>query len=173
MRPIYSSKSLFGRTIDSHIPEISKPLTRLKRQPPSTPSFQRRDTTAGPPKFISPCQIRSFSIHATRSIIMSDEAYGNFLEKANQDTGASKATQKKSPLKTRAVDTEIPAALQGIESYYTSEADEPWEPVSLKYGGSSLEESQSHFLYTSSQALANLEQRNSASSSATKERSRS
>ena len=75
---------------------------------------------------------------------MSDEAYNDFLNKANQDTGADKAAQKESPLKTRAVDTDIPAALKGIESYYTSEADEPWEPVSLTFEGDALKEGKDH-----------------------------
>ena len=76
---------------------------------------------------------------------MSDEAYNDFLIKANQDTGASKAGSTESPLKTRAVDTEIPAALKEIESYYTSEADEPWEPVSLTFGGDGLGESKRRY----------------------------
>ena len=87
---------------------------------------------------------------------MSDDAYSNFLDKANQDTGASKATPKESPLKTRAVDTEIPAVLQNVESYYTSEADEPWEPVSLKFEGDSLGEGKSILLHTLLRVLADL-----------------
>jgi len=71
---------------------------------------------------------------------MSDEAYSSFLDQANQDTGASKAsTQSKSTdTSTKAVDTEVPATLQTVEQYYTSEADEPFEPVSLKWGGKNM-----------------------------------
>lgn len=71
---------------------------------------------------------------------MSDEAYSSFLDQANQDTGASKAsTQSKSAgISTNSVDTEVPVALQKVEQYYTSEADEPFEPVSLKWAGETM-----------------------------------
>lgn len=71
---------------------------------------------------------------------MSDEAYSSFLDQANQDTGASKAsTQSKSTgISTKSVDTEVPAALQKVEQYYTSETDEPFEPVSLKWAGENM-----------------------------------
>ena len=66
----------------------------------------------------------------------SDEDYGNFLDKANQGTGSSKASaQSTSKPSTKSVDTDIPGPLQKIEKYYTSEADEPFEPVSLKWDG--------------------------------------
>ena len=68
----------------------------------------------------------------------SDEAYSSFLDQANQDTGASKISTKSSSAKTKAVDSDIPSALQSIEQYYTSEADEPFEPVSLKWSGSNM-----------------------------------
>lgn len=71
----------------------------------------------------------------------SDEAYGAFLDQANQDTGASKASTKRSSLaETKTVDTEVPAQLQNVNRFgtYTSEADEPFEPVSLKWAGDEL-----------------------------------
>ena len=68
----------------------------------------------------------------------SDEAYGSFLDQANQDTGASKASSQSKSASTKAVDTEIPDDLKKIEVYYTSETDEPFEPVSLKWSGKSL-----------------------------------
>ena len=70
----------------------------------------------------------------------SDDAYASFLDQANQDTGASKATTQSKPqnASTKAVDTEVPPALQSIEQYYVSEADEPFEPVSLKWDGSNM-----------------------------------
>ena len=68
----------------------------------------------------------------------SDDAYGAFLDKANQDTGASTATTKSSAAQLKTTDTEVPAALQSIEQYYTSEADEPFEPVSLKWKGQNM-----------------------------------
>lgn len=71
---------------------------------------------------------------------MSDEAYSSFLDQANQDTGTGKAsTQSKSTgTSTKVVDTEVPAPLHTVEQYYTSEADEPFEPVSLKWGGKNM-----------------------------------
>ena len=70
----------------------------------------------------------------------SDDAYSSFLDQANQDTGASKAsTQSKSKsVSTKAVDTDVPATLQKVEQYYTSEADEPFEPVSLRWNGKNM-----------------------------------
>ena len=69
----------------------------------------------------------------------SDEDYGNFLDKANQDTGSSKASaQSTSKPSTKSVDTEVPNSLQKVEQYYTSEADEPFEPVSLKWDGKDI-----------------------------------
>ena len=72
----------------------------------------------------------------------SDEDYSAFLDKANQDTGASKnaSTQstKTSKPSTKSVDTDVPAPLQKIEQYYTSDADEPFEPVSLKWDGKNM-----------------------------------
>lgn len=70
----------------------------------------------------------------------SDEDYSNFLEKANQDTGASRAsTQTKSKtVGTKSLDTDVPKQLEGIEEYYVSEADEPFEPVSLQWNENGL-----------------------------------
>lgn len=69
---------------------------------------------------------------------MSDDAYSSFLDKANQDTGASKTSTQTKSVSTKAVDTEIPATLKSVEQYYTSEADEPFEPVSLKWSGKNM-----------------------------------
>ena len=69
----------------------------------------------------------------------SDEDYGNFLDKANQNTGPSKAsTRSASKPSTKTIDTEVPSPLQKIEQYYISEADEPFEPVSLKWDGKNM-----------------------------------
>lgn len=76
-----------------------------------------------------------------KNIMSSDDAYGAFLDQANQDTGASKASTKGSSLaETKTVDTEVPAQLQNVKRFgtYTSEADEPFEPVSLKWAGDEL-----------------------------------
>ena len=70
----------------------------------------------------------------------SDDAYSSFLDQANQDTGATKASTQSTSQKvsSEATDTEVPTALQNVESYYVSEADEPFEPVSLKWDGSNM-----------------------------------
>ncbi|MCJ1418985.1 hypothetical protein MMC32_005336 [Xylographa parallela] len=68
----------------------------------------------------------------------SDEAYSAFLDQANQDTGASDASTQSSHPQLKATDTDIPATLQNIDQTYTSEADEPFEPVSLKWTGRSM-----------------------------------
>ncbi len=82
-------------------------------------------------------QIRS--IHKPPPQAMSsDNAYSNFLDKANQDTGASKASALAKTANTKAVDTDVPMTLKAVEQYYTSEADEPFEPVSLKWDGRNM-----------------------------------
>lgn len=63
----------------------------------------------------------------------SDEDYSNFLDKANQDTGGASTQSKSKKLSTKSVNTKVPKDLEGIEEYYISEADEPFEPVSLKW----------------------------------------
>ena len=78
----------------------------------------------------------SKSTHLSRT--MSDEAYSSFLDQANQDTGASKASTKSKSAATKAVDTDVPATLQKVDQYYTSESDEPFEPVSLKWSGKNM-----------------------------------
>ena len=69
---------------------------------------------------------------------MSDDAYSSFLDQANQDTGASKASSKSKTATTKAVDTDVPVTLQKVDQYYTSESDEPFEPVSLKWSGANM-----------------------------------
>lgn len=68
----------------------------------------------------------------------SDEAYSSFLDQANQDTGASKVSTQSGRGSTKAVDTDIPGALRSLEHYYTSDADEPFEPVSLRWTGQNM-----------------------------------
>ena len=70
--------------------------------------------------------------------IMSDDAYSSFLDQANQDTGASKVSTKSKSAATKAVDTDVPVTLQKVDQYYTSESDEPFEPVSLKWSGENM-----------------------------------
>jgi len=70
---------------------------------------------------------------------MSDEDYASFLDKANQDTGASKSKSGGSKsLGTKSIDADVPKALQNLDEFYISEADEPFEPVSLRWDGDAL-----------------------------------
>ena len=65
----------------------------------------------------------------------SDADYGSFLDQANQDVsgGGSASASENVALKT--VDGAVPARLKKLDAFYTSEADEPFEPVSLKWDG--------------------------------------
>jgi hypothetical protein len=75
----------------------------------------------------------------TQSTMSSDADYTSFLDKANQDTGAKASTKSTSASTSKkAVNTDIPDKLQKLDSYYTSEADEPFENVSLKWKGGEL-----------------------------------
>lgn len=71
---------------------------------------------------------------------MSDEAYSSFLAQANQDTGESEASADPKSAATKDIDTyvNVPADLQKVQQDYTSESDEPFEPVSLKWGGKKM-----------------------------------
>ncbi|KAL8940169.1 MAG: hypothetical protein Q9216_002957 [Gyalolechia sp. 2 TL-2023] len=68
----------------------------------------------------------------------SDDAYSSFLDQANQNTRASNAAPNTNIASAKAVDTEIPVGLQDVDQYYTSEADEPFEPVSLRWNGNNM-----------------------------------
>ena len=67
---------------------------------------------------------------------MSDADYESFLNKANQDTSGGEATtQSKKRYGTKSVNTAVPKALENVQEYYTSDADEPFEPVALDFEG--------------------------------------
>jgi len=71
----------------------------------------------------------------------SDADYAAFLDKANQDIGSAEsrdASQKKEGHGTKSVNTAVPKMLEQVEEYYVSDADEPFEPVALKFEGSSV-----------------------------------
>lgn len=77
-----------------------------------------------------------FHTHAARK--MSDADYAAFLDKANQDTSGGEATTQSKKVGTKSVNTQVPSALQSVEEYYTSDADEPFEPVALSYSGDGI-----------------------------------
>lgn len=70
----------------------------------------------------------------------SDDAYMSFLDKANADLNAGRAPQQGADtVRTETVDANVtvPKSLQSVDAYYISDADEPFEPVALKWGGAS------------------------------------
>ncbi|CAL8580343.1 hypothetical protein XPA_006072 [Xanthoria parietina] len=105
----------------------SRPCIRLDR--PCI--FQTRPINS----FRAPASAPTRRLSRTMS---SDDAYSSFLDQANQDTGATKSSPAAKTATTKAVDTEVPVELQSVEQYYTSEADEPFEPVSLQWDGDNL-----------------------------------
>lgn len=68
----------------------------------------------------------------------SDDAYSSFLDQANQDTGASKASATANSVPTKEVDTDIPASLNNVKQHYASETDEPFVPVALNWSGNNI-----------------------------------
>lgn len=77
----------------------------------------------------------------SHSTMASDDDYMNFLNKANQDTseGQSVAAQNKGPPQFKAQDSgsEVPKSIRAVvqNAVYVSEADEPFQGVSLKWNG--------------------------------------
>jgi hypothetical protein len=84
--------------------------------------------------------VHTAQVKITSRIMSSDADYASFLDKANQDTGAAEqqSTSNKKSYGTKSVDTAVPKVLEQVEEYYVSDADEPFEPVALKYDGSSI-----------------------------------
>ncbi|KAF5983824.1 hypothetical protein FBULB1_3592 [Fusarium bulbicola] len=84
----------------------------------------------------------------TRSLNMSnDDDYMAFLNKANQDTGAGAATQEKATFKTKDQGAQVPKPISDVckNAVYTSDADEPFQEVSLKWEGKNGLPSESEF----------------------------
>jgi hypothetical protein len=69
---------------------------------------------------------------------MSDADYESFLNKANQDTSGGGATTQSKSYGTKSVNTAVPKALESVQEYYSSDADEPFEPVALDFKGDEL-----------------------------------
>ncbi|EPS28233.1 hypothetical protein PDE_03179 [Penicillium oxalicum 114-2] len=71
----------------------------------------------------------------------SDDAYMSFLDKANADLNAGQPQRQgtSDTARTETVDanTQVPAPLQSVDVYYVSDADEPFEPVALRWAGAS------------------------------------
>lgn len=114
-----------------HPQTILPPSTRKSRISPAARSSQ------SPTPALS--QRNPFS--TTRFTMSSDDAYMSFLDKANADLNAGRAQQQgaSETARTETVDanTKIPASLQSVDAYYVSDADEPFEPVALRWEGAS------------------------------------
>lgn len=65
----------------------------------------------------------------------SDADYAAFLDKANEQNVATSSSRDKNRFSAKAVDTDVPEELKAVGAYYTSDSDEPFEPVSLKWVG--------------------------------------
>ncbi|KAF2460305.1 hypothetical protein BDY21DRAFT_334977 [Lineolata rhizophorae] len=92
---------------------------------------------------------RLLRLRPTAAVSMSSDAdYEAFLNKANQDVGgggggsANMAAGGKKKVGTRAVTAEVPAGLARVDEFFVSDADEPFEPVSLAWGGGMPDEGQ-------------------------------
>ncbi|KAF1977725.1 hypothetical protein BU23DRAFT_587271 [Bimuria novae-zelandiae CBS 107.79] len=71
---------------------------------------------------------------------MSDADYEAFLNKANEGTGETAATQEEKGYGTKGVNTAVPRELESVQETYASEADEPFEPVALNFVGEEVDE---------------------------------
>lgn len=70
---------------------------------------------------------------------MSDDAsYSNFLNQANQDTGGASAQSSGGGKQLKAANAPVPKSLQSLDTVYVSDADEPFEGVSLNWEGGEL-----------------------------------
>lgn len=69
----------------------------------------------------------------------SDADYASFLERANRDSGCVETNEEpKKRYGTKSVNSEVPKGLEQVEEYYMSDADEPFEPVALRFDGTSV-----------------------------------
>ena len=80
-----------------------------------------------------------------RPKMSTDAEYEAFLERANQDASNNVSSKQKTVTASQStsshlltVNTAVPTALQDVEEYYMSDADEPFEPVSLKWSEKSF-----------------------------------
>lgn len=119
----------------------------LLRAPFHRPSRTRFSTTstAGPALPPSPSPRHPRHTGAAAPEMASDEDYSAFLDKANEDTGASSKKKGggggvgeavKGGFTARTVNAgEVPRALRELDEVYVSEADEEFEGVSLGFAG--------------------------------------
>ncbi|KAL9039323.1 MAG: hypothetical protein Q9180_002597 [Flavoplaca navasiana] len=122
----------FTPVLDGRLVPYTNPADTIRVWRPTSHNSQVRLFSSSQARFASQASQRLYQI------MSSDDAYSSFLDQANQDTGASKSSASAKTATTKAVDTEVPAGLLSVEQYYTSEADEPFEPVSLQWDGQNM-----------------------------------
>ncbi|KAK7179236.1 hypothetical protein PSPO01_14678 [Paraphaeosphaeria sporulosa] len=107
---------------------------RIARLSPSTHTLPQRTASAPYPR----------SFHASPPANMSDADYEAFLNKANANSneGRAQAQSQSEGYGTKSVNAAVPQALKSVEATYTSDADEPFEPVALNYDGDEITEQQ-------------------------------
>ncbi|KAE8397179.1 hypothetical protein BDV37DRAFT_266303 [Aspergillus pseudonomiae] len=112
-------------------PQPSRRIHHLRRPLFVNPPRTRDSITVSPAAPLQPTILRT----------MSDDAYMNFLNKANADLDTARAQQAQdSPtVRTETVETgvHVPAPLTSVDAYYISETDAPFEPVALRWEGAS------------------------------------
>lgn len=120
----------------SRLPQVTRTL--ISRSKLTTrKAFVLRHSITRPRVSIPYTNRRAFT--GSLRTMASDEDYASFLEKANQDpSGGKPSTQSTKKVSTKSVDTEVPKVLEQVDEYYTSDADEPFEPVSLKWKSDKL-----------------------------------
>lgn len=111
----------------------------------SNTSAQQQHAQAAPRIFNPSTQRREFSITQQQRKMASDEDYMAFLNKANQDaeegqaaaaSSAQSAGQQRT-FKTQDEGSKLPKSIANAlkDAFYVSEADEPFQGVSLKWKG--------------------------------------
>jgi hypothetical protein len=111
----------------------------------SNTSAQQRHAQVAPRIFIPSTQQRGFSITQKQRKMANDEDYMAFLNKANQDaeegqaaaaSSAQSAGQQRT-FKTQDEGSQLPKSIADAlkDAFYVSEADEPFQGVSLKWKG--------------------------------------
>ncbi|KAF2190843.1 hypothetical protein K469DRAFT_721765 [Zopfia rhizophila CBS 207.26] len=134
---LHSRRQIFKSSI--HTPSFRHSLSDCRTQT-LRPELQHATRHSSPSRS-APIPISiSRAIHTTRENRMASDAdYMSFLDKADQDTGAASATaQSGKKVGTKSVNTAVPKVLEGVEEYYISDSDEPFEVVSLKYDGAEV-----------------------------------
>jgi hypothetical protein len=145
----YSTKTITRAT------NLSRPSTAYNRARPTT-AAQPPPTSFSTARTNKPTNPYSYTSARKMS---SDADYAAFLDKANQDVApAEQQDLSKKGYGTKSVDTEVPKALESVEEYYVSDADEPFEPVALEFSGDSVSAS-TFFVETELEGLWQLTRR--------------